>query len=227
MKKDIVKSRKFVIPGQKIVESIEYLPGKNCYREGNAIYSKRVGIVYVKDHVINVVPLSGIYIPERGDMVIGEIIDIQPSGWVVNINSSYSAFLPLGGIRQFVDPIKTDMASIYNIGEFIYTKVSIINTLKVAYLTMREQGTKKLVGGRIVKISPVKIPRVIGKNASMISMIKEKTECKIIVGKNGIIWIDGKNVSSVINVLKLIEEKSHISGLTEIVSKILEKEVKK
>ena len=51
------KEREFVVPGDKIVDSMEFLPGKNCFRDGNSIYSKKVGIVSAMGRVVSVIAL--------------------------------------------------------------------------------------------------------------------------------------------------------------------------
>jgi exosome complex RNA-binding protein Rrp4 len=38
------KEREFVIPGDEIVKSMEFLPGRNCFRDGDSIYSKKLGL---------------------------------------------------------------------------------------------------------------------------------------------------------------------------------------
>ena len=53
--------------------------------------------------MISVIPLSGVYVPKGGDMVIGKVQDIQSSGWVIDINSISDAYLPLSGVREFID----------------------------------------------------------------------------------------------------------------------------
>jgi len=217
------KEKDVVLPGDKIVDSMEYLPGKNCYREGSAIISKRIGLVYFKSRVIEVVPLAGMYMPEPGDMVIGVVEDVQRNGWTININSPYDAFLPLSGVREFVDPIKTDLTKIYAIGDVIYGKITSVSPLKDIHISMQDVKTRKLVEGRIVKIGPVKVPRLIGKQGSMINLVKDKTGCRISVGQNGLIWLQGENENLAVKTIKMIEEMSHTSGLTDYIEKFLSK----
>lgn len=210
-----------VLPGSKIVESIDYLPGRNCYRDGNSIYSKRLGIVYYKGRVIDVVPLSGKYMPEADDMVIGKVDEVQYSGWIVNINSPYKAFLPLSGVRGFIEPSRTDLSKIYGVGELIYARVSEVTPMKDVRLSMKDPSTRKFESGRIMKISPVKVPRVIGKQGSMINMIKDKTGCRISVGQNGTIWLQGEKENLAAKAIMEIEENSQIPGLTDHIGKLL------
>ena len=78
-------------------------------------------------------------------------------------------------------------------------------------------------------INPQKVPRIIGKEGSMVMMIKEATGCDITVGQNGWVWIEGEPEQEVIAVdaIKKIEEQSHTSGLTDNIKDYLEKATKK
>ncbi|MEE9323828.1 MAG: exosome complex RNA-binding protein Rrp4 [Candidatus Aenigmarchaeota archaeon] len=215
------KEREVVFPGDKIIESMDYLPGKNCFREGDSIYSKRVGVVYYKGRVIEVIPLSGEYIPEVGDMVIGTVKEVHHSGWNVNINSPYEAFLSLAGVRGFIDSSKTDLSKIYGIGDLLYAEVSEVTPMKDIRISMKDPKTRKFEGGRIVRVSTVKVPRVIGKQGSMINMIKEKTGCMISVGQNGMILVQGEKENLAAKAITEIQENSQITGLTDHIGKLL------
>jgi exosome complex component RRP4 len=74
----------------------------------------------------------------------------------------------------------------------------------------------KFKGGIIVDIAPTKVPRLIGKKGSMINMIKDKTNCKIVVGQNGLVWVKGDEDMEQLtkDVIHLIEAEAHTSGLT-------------
>lgn len=89
---------------------------------------------------------------------------------------------------------------------------------------MNEEGLKRIEKGRLIEISPSKVPRVIGKNASMISILKKESNCEIYVGQNGRIWIDGPKeaMRKVIEAIEIIEEKAHTSGLTDKIKKFLQ-----
>lgn len=215
------RDKQVVLPGSRIVESMDYLPGRNCYRDGNSIYSKRLGVVYYKGRVIDVVPLSGKYMPEMDDMVIGKVAEVQYSGWTVDINSPYKAFLPLSGVRGFIEPSRTDISKIYGVGDLIYALVSEVTPLKDVRLSMKDPSNRKFESGRIIRISPVKVPRVIGKQGSMINMIKDRTGCRISVGQNGTIWLQGERENLAAKAIMEIEENSQIPGLTDHIGKLL------
>ena len=58
----------------------------------------------------------------------------------------------------------------------------------------------------------------------MVKMVRDSTFTKIIVGLNGLIWLDGipENVIVAMEALRIIEEEAHLEGLTDRISKYLE-----
>jgi len=94
-------------------------------------------------------------------------------------------------------------------------------------LTVGEPGLGKITRGQVVKITPTKIPRVIGRKGSMISMIKQETGCHIILGHNGVILITGKRLEDeqlAMMAIHKIDEESHTSGLTDRVTQMIKNE---
>lgn len=215
------KEKEFVLPGDDIVKSIDYLPGRNCYREGESIIAKRIGIVSVNNRVVSVIPLNSVYIPKAGDMVIGEVEDVQTNGWILDIDSVGKAFLPLSGVREYVDPSKTKLTKIYGIGEVLYAKIYQVNDMDSVHLSMQDIMCRKLRGGRIIRLNPAKVPRLIGRQGSMIKMIKDKTESRISIGQNGLVWIQGGKEDLVIKAVEMVEEEAYTDGLTNKISKLL------
>ncbi len=219
-----VKDREFVVPGDVIVSSMEYVPGRNCFRDGESICSKRLGLVHVDNRTITVVPLSGPYVPQFKDMVIGKVEDVHTNGWFVDIDSTVSAYLPISGVKGFIKS-GTDLSRIFNVDDILYTQISSC-TKQGINLSMLDIRARKLFGGKLVNIQSVKVPRLIGKQGSMISLIKQKTECNISVGQNGLVWIQGDNADVVTKVVKKVEKESHLEGLTDKIEKLLEDEMK-
>ena len=220
----LVKERQLVIPGESLAMGLDFLPSTGSFRENNEIKSKILGLARIKDRFVSVIPLSGVYIPKTRDGVIGFVEDMQTTMWIVDINSPYTAILLLGeAVGEYVDLNKTDISIYYDIGDVIYSKVLNVSKAKRVQLTMDDHRTRKLIGGRILKITPSKVPRVIGKAGSMIELVKEKTKCQIIVGQNGIIWIKGEKEGLASKAILTIERESHITGLTDKISELLDK----
>jgi len=223
----LTEDRKIVVPGEILAKGIDYLPGHGTYKMNSEIRSKVLGLVKIKNHLINVVPLSGGYMPQERDGVIGEVVDVQPYAWLVNINSPYLGYLPLAeGVEEFVDLAKSDLTEFFDVGDVIYAKIKKVTKRKDVLLTMKDKMCRKLHGGNIIKITPAKVPRLIGKGGSMVETIKQKTGCKIIIGQNGFVWISGENISAAAKAVLMVEKESHTTGLTERIEKMLDKELK-
>ena len=219
--------RQLVTPGDLIAEG-DYIAGENTYREDNKIYASRIGLVDYEDKKVNVVALRAFYIPRVGDTVIGTVVEVGFNGWVVDINSPYPALLRASDIlgRPF-KPQKDELSQVLDVGDLIVAKIVAYDRTHDPQLTVGEPGLGKITRGEIVKVTPTKIPRVIGRKGSMISMIKQETGCQIILGLNGIILITGKNLEDeqlAMMAIHKIEEESHTSGLTDRIVQMLKEE---
>src|SRR5437660_4519769 len=82
--------RQIVMPGEA-VGGPGLNTGRGTYSEGGRVFAAQVGIRNEQDGLVSVIPLSGRYIPQRGDAVIGEVTDLGASHWLVDINSPYPA----------------------------------------------------------------------------------------------------------------------------------------
>ncbi|MDT7858776.1 MAG: exosome complex RNA-binding protein Rrp4 [Candidatus Aenigmarchaeota archaeon] len=213
--------REIVLPGTYIGER----KGRkivNCYVEGEKVFSKVLGVLKISEEEIAVVPLAGKYFPKVGDRIIGRIEEIEVSGWWVDINSPYRAFLPLGeAVEEFVDVRRVDLSRFYDIDDVIFCKITKVTKNKIIQVSMKDMLARKLFGGITIKITPYKVARVIGKGGSMIEMIKKKTGSEIYVGQNGVIWIKGGNKEKAIEAILTIEKEAHTVGLTEKIAKML------
>ena len=222
-----IEHQEIVVPGQKLAEG-EYKGGDGTFQEENLIYSSYVGLALVRDKKINVRPLKGNYLPAIGDMVIGYIEDVMLTSWIVNIDGPYSGvLLASNAIRGRFDPIRDDARRIYDTGDVIRAEIISFDRTRDPQLVTKYQGLGKLRGGRVLETNPNHIPRIIGKKGSMISMIKRTTNCKIIVARNGRVWIKGENPESeekVIQAINQISREAHVSGLTDRIAKFLSQE---
>jgi len=215
--------REVVVPGE-IIASGDNLPGDGTRKEGENIIAERYGLAEKSGKVMRVIPLSGVFIPRRGNVVIGQVSDITFNGWLTDVNAASSAFLPLTEVPRYLD--KNNLPEFLDIGEFFNAKISNVKA-KGIDLTFEGKGLGKLEGGLIIKINPNKVPRVIGREGSMIRLIKDETNCKITVGQNGIVWIRGDNVEEEIlakKAIMFISDRTFISGLTEKVKEYLDEE---
>lgn len=222
-----VKDKEIVVPGQVLATGMDFFPSYRTYRLGEDIRAQGIGLVKLDGKVLKVIPLSGRYIPQRNDTIIAQVVDVLMSGWRFDINSAYEAVLPLkdaGG--RFIEK-GADLTRFYALGDCVTCWITNVTSQKLVDVSMRGPGFRKLIGGRMIEVNTHKVPRIIGKQGSMVSMIKDATGCRIIVGQNGVVWIDGEPENDVIavNAIKKIEEEAHLAGLTDRIKAYLEKEM--
>ena len=223
-----VKDRDIVVPGEVLAVGMGNLPAGGVFRDGDKIIASQLGLVNISGRLIKVVPLNIRYSPKRGDTVIGKVVDIASAGWFVDIGYFNSAVIPIkDGSTDFIAK-GDDLTQYYTYGDYVVANVFRVNKLRQVDITMKGPGLRKITSGRIIGINSAKIPRVIGKEGSMIGMIKQITECRIIAGQNGFVWISGLDPHSeyvAAEAIKLIDKKAHIQGLTDEVKAFLEKEL--
>ena len=222
----LVENKQVVVPGQVLAQGMEYLPSNGTYRLNEEIRAHQVGLLIIEGKVLKTIPLVGQYSPKVGDVVIGKIIDILMSGWRIDINSPYSAILPLKDASADYIRKGEDLTAYFDLEEHVLLKITQVTSQNLIDATVRGPGLRKLDGGRIININPVKVPRVIGKNGSMVSLLKEHTGCDIAVGQNGLIWMSGEPKAEVLlyKTIQMIEAQAHIPGLTERIKEFLEQE---
>lgn len=208
------KEQKIVLPGDFLVESKEILPGYGTYRIGDKIYAKLIGIQMHGPRVVYVVPLAGAYTPKIGDYIIGEIKEAAFSFWNIDMNSPYSAAMSSMDTNDFI-PKAADLSRYFNVGDLIFCVVSGVTQSKYTNVSMRDPKARKLVGGVVVEMTSSKIPRLIGKEGSMINLIKDKTKCFLTAGQNGRVWIKGEHEDIAIEAVQMIDKFAHTHGLTD------------
>lgn len=221
-----VKSRQLVIPGDLLAKG-EYAAGKNVYKERDGFYASKVGLVVFENQVIRVIAIEGCYLPSANDLVVGKVVNVGLSEWVVDINSPYRGVLFVSQTsRRSFDSRRDDLTGILDLGDVIIAKVLEFDRTRDPRITIRDRGLGKVTSGYMVKVTPTKIPRLIGKKGSMINLIKSRTGCQITVGQNGFILVKGKRVEDealAVEVIRMIERDAHTSGLTDKVGEFIEK----
>ncbi len=220
------EQREIVIPSQLLGDAKKFKAGRGTFVEGGNIYAERLGIVTRQGEYINVTPVKGRYDPIEGDFVIGIVEEPMASSWLVNINAPYPALLHVNEVPWDVEFGETERY--LNHGDSIMTKVLQVDAEKKLQVTLKDRNLYKIKGGLIIDVEPSKVPRIIGKKGSMISLLKKYTRCRIFVGQNGRIWIDGdeEGIAKVIQTIKKIEDESLTYGLTNRIETLLKKDAK-
>jgi len=225
MEKTKIENKEIVVTGQVMSEDMGIVPGKNTFRIGKKIIAKRTGLSEIRGVVMKIIPLTGSYIPEYNDEVVGRIIETQSSGWQVDIGASYDAYLPMTEYSMaYIDTRRTDAMDLLKEGDVVFVRVVKYTKTKNLIVSMKGRRYSKLKEGLIKKITPQKVPRLIGKRGSMITLIKKATNSNMMVGPNGWIWLKGdtaENELAIVKAIELVEANAHKQGLTEKMEKIL------
>ena len=217
--------KRHVLPGDFITTAPLRLQN-NVVLEGKRIISTTIGLSDVSDDSVRVISLTGVYLPKIDDMVIGIIQYIHGNSWFADINSCYQGML-LGqdvfGRGSY--PTKSEMEERLSKGDIIFAKIANSDRQREPLISIADQSLGKIDSGELVKISPAKIPRLIGKHGSMIQTIEGSTNATITVGQNGLIVVSCDETNGLLKALaaiRMVDEQAHLVNLTDKVKKMLE-----
>ena len=220
-KRNARPSREIVVPGD-VLSTRGEKGGDNTYERDGKLYAAILGVKNYSQNGISVMPIGGVYMPSTGDTVIGIINDIAASNWMVDISAPYPAPLHVNEVPWKVE--FGDTSKYLNVGDAVLLKILMVDESKKIQVTMNDSGLRKLDGGMSVDVPYCKVSRIIGKSGSMIQMLKNMTDCRIFIGQNGRIWIDGddENAEVAADAIRYIEENSQKGNLTEKVKALIE-----
>ncbi|MFH1586964.1 MAG: KH domain-containing protein [Candidatus Diapherotrites archaeon] len=203
--------KRIVVPGELITDKRKKTGSHVFVREGK-IYSDIIGLANEDGEFASVVPLEGKYVPMRNDLIVGVVSGEKFSGYDVNINTLYTTYLSKKEIRERL-----------KIGSIISAKVMEIDEMREVNIG----NIRVFYDGEIITVSPVKVPRIIGREGSMLNVLKAGTGSSVIVGRNGWIWAKGGNIPLLIESIKKIEDEAHMDNLTNRMEEFLSKKAGK
>jgi len=214
----------FVLPGDVIVTG-DYRPEQNVILDGNRLMSTAVGFSEIEDNSVTVSPLTGLYTPKTDDLVIGKIVSHNALSWEVDINSYYPGILTAFDIfGKDYSASRDDLSLKLNTCDIILARIANIGS-RDPLLTIIGEKLGKIDSGELVKISPAKIPRLLGKHRSMIQNIETSTNATITVGQNGVVVVSCDETNGLLKALtaiRMVDEQAHLVNLTDKVKKMLE-----
>ncbi|MEM4481277.1 MAG: exosome complex RNA-binding protein Rrp4 [Desulfurococcaceae archaeon] len=209
-------------------QGLKHIPDKHIYIYGDRVYSDIMGVASVEDKSISVIPLEGVYIPHKEDNVIGLVVGVGLSNWIVDIKAPYKAVLPASDVIEGFTPSTHNLRNYLDVGDFIYARIVAYDRLRDPLLTIRGKGLGKIIEGFVIDVKPSKVGRIIGKKGSMFNVLASSTACEISIGLNGYVWAkcpDESTLSILIKAIRLIETKAHMKGLTEEVKMFIESQL--
>ncbi|MEM2947916.1 MAG: KH domain-containing protein [Candidatus Anstonellales archaeon] len=195
----------FVIPGDMISDKPEHFKKGTAYIKDGKTYAAVVGTLEEGKFT----SLESVYIPMQDDPIVGIVIDERHGNYTVDANIAFPVLILAKNIGR----------ARFKLGDFISAKIYRIEGDGTVILG----NVRLLKGGKVIDVPSAKVPRIIGKKGSMLSLIKEKTGVEMFVGANGYIWIgDRGKITKAIKAIKTIVAKAHLTGLTDEISKMLE-----
>ena len=217
--------RKYVIPGD-VITSGPYRPEQNVILDGERIIATAIGISEIYDDTVRVISLTGKYIPKINDLVVAKVLSHSSLSWELDINSSYVGFLPAADVfgRDFsahADELNSKLKK----GDLVVARIANSDRSRDPLLTISDRELGKIESGELVKISPSKVPRLIGKRGTMIQTIEMATGAIITIGQNGWIVVSCENSDGLLKAIKaiqMVEEQAHIANLTDKVKSMFE-----
>ena len=223
--KNSESKKRYVLPGDFITTAPLRLHG-NVVLEGKRIISTAIGLSDISTDSARVISLTGVYMPKIDDLVIGTITSVSGNSWFADINSCYQGML-LGqdvfGRGSY--PTMKEMKDRLDKGDIIFAKIANSDRQREPLISIADQSLGKIDSGELVKISPAKIPRLIGKHGSMIQTIEGSTNATITVGQNGLIVVSCDETNGLLKALaaiRMVDEQAHLVNLTDKVKKMLE-----
>ena len=197
--------KKIVLPGDLLFNGVLRIP--NTYVEDGKTYAAVVGML---DENNRFIPLEMQYTPNVGDFVVGIVTESRSSGYTIDLSLPYKGFL------------NTKFRHIHlNLGEVISGKIYEIRSDH----TITISDARRLPNGKLINFPPAKIPRLIGRKSSMISLIKEGIHGDLVVGNNGYVWVsEHTDIPLFLKIIDYISKHAHRSGLTDAISKMVGKE---
>lgn len=187
---------RLVVPGELL--SPRQLRARGTYSSKDGTRAAVIGLYNETDEKF--VPLKGSYIPMSGDRVIAVVTEEKVIGYGADIFSPYKALLPSRVTRLRLSP-----------GDVIDAEITEVSEVKDVIL-----GRPRLLkDGRVAFISPMKVPRAIGKKNSMLQILQAGTGCEVVIGRNGVVWVKGQREQLAIDALMKIEREAHLAGLTD------------
>ena len=222
--KNLESKKRLVLPGDFITTAPLRLRD-NVVLEGKRIISTAIGLTDISDDSVRVISLTGIYIPKIDDMVIGTITSVFGNSWFANINSCYQGMLLAQDVfGRGSYPTTSEMKDRLDKGDIIYARIANSDRQREPLISIADKNLGKIDSGELIKISPTKIPRLIGKRGSMIQTIEESTNATITVGQNGLIVVSCDETNGLLKALaaiRMVDEQAHLVDLTDKVKKML------
>ena len=181
--------QRLVTPGMVIGPASGKRAGSGTIAENNEFIATRLGWLNERNDVVSVLPINSAYMPRSGDLIIGYVAEVRNNLWFFDVNGPFQALLPMS-----LAPWKVEYGSTrqhLGIGDAALARIQEVDETHNMVLTMKGVGLRRLNEGAVVSIPVNLVDTLRGENNATLSRIRDVTNCRIIVGDNGRVWIHG------------------------------------
>ncbi|MGB1587981.1 MAG: hypothetical protein ACPHJD_04110 [Poseidonia sp.] len=183
--------QRLVTPGMAIGPSAGKRAGSGIIAADDNFIATRVGWLKEFNNTVSVDPIYSAYMPRSGDLIVGIVAEVRNNLWFMDINGSFQGLLPMslapwkvefGAARQHMD-----------IGDVVLARVQEVDECHNVVLTMKGVGLRRLNQGAVENVPVQHIDRLRGTNNEHLQRLRDLTDCRVMVGENGRVWIDGSS----------------------------------
>jgi len=210
-----------VFPGDVIVTG-NYRPEQNVILDGDRLISTAIGFSEIKDDMVAVAPLTGLYSPSTDDLVIGKVISHNALSWEVDINSYYPGILLASDIfGKDYSASRDDLSLKLNVGDIVLARIANMGS-RDPLITIAGEKLGRIDSGELIKISSTTIPHL---TDSIIETIEASTNSTITVGQNGLIVLKcdkSTGLTKAIKSIKMIGMMWNDGSIEEKIQKFLD-----
>ena len=201
--------QRLVTPGMVIGPTSGKRAGSGTIAENNEFIATRLGWLNERNDVVSVLPINSAYMPRSGDLIIGYVAEVRNNLWFFDVNGPFQALLPMS-----LAPWKVEYGSTrqhLGIGDAALARIQEVDETHNMVLTMKGVGLRRLNEGAVVSIPVNLIDTLRGENNATLSRIRDATNCRIIVGDNGRVWIHGDSEDMLASrqVIQTLQQEGH------------------
>ena len=181
--------QRLVTPGMVIGPSTGKHAGSGAIAQNEEFIATRLGWLNEQNDVVSVRPINSAYMPRSGDLIVATVAEVRNNLWFMNINGPFQGLLPMS-----LAPWKVEFGAArqhMGIGDVVLARVQEVDECHNVVLTMKGVGLRRLNQGSVHSVPITHIERLRGEGNATIQRLRDACDCRIIVGENGKVWVDG------------------------------------
>lgn len=183
--------QRLVTPGMAVGPSTGKRAGSGIIAAEETLIATQVGWLKELNNTVSVDPIHTSYMPRSGDLIVAIVAEVRNNLWFMDINGAFQGLLPMslapwkvefGAARQHMD-----------IGDVVLARVQEVDECHNVVLTMKGVGLRRINQGAVENVPVQHIDRLRGANNENLQRLRDACDCRIMVGENGRVWVDGSS----------------------------------